>query len=142
MSIYAIVETSSGAVVNRVLLDDPADWSPPDGCFAVEELDPMEIGGTYVDGIYTPPPKPESPPEPVPAITKAQALLYLFSIDKAEADVLAAIATIADPTERAIAEIEWNYRQPFRHDHPLFTALGPAVGITDMEAAFRAAAVL
>ncbi len=83
-----------------------------------------------------------NPPDPVPAITKAQALLYLLSIDNTEADVLAAIATIADPTERAVAEIEWNYRQPFRHDHPLFAALGPAVGITDMEAAFRAAAAL
>ncbi len=83
-----------------------------------------------------------NPPEPVPAITKAQAVLYLKSIDKTEADVLAAIATIADQTERAVAEIEWNYRQPFRHDHPLFAALGPAVGITDMEEAFRAAALL
>lgn len=83
-----------------------------------------------------------NPPDPVPAITKAQALLYLLSIGKTEADVLAAIATITDPTERAIAEIEWNCRQPFRHDHPLFGALGPAVGITDMEAAFRAAALL
>jgi len=81
-------------------------------------------------------------PEPVPTITKAQALLYLLSIGKTEADVLAAIATISDPTERSVAEIEWNYRQPFRHDHPLFAALGPAVGITDMETAFRAAAVL
>lgn len=83
-----------------------------------------------------------NPPEPVPAITKAQALLHLLSIGKTESDVLAAIATITDPTERAVAEIEWNYRQPFRHDHPLFAALGPAVGITDMEAAFRAAALL
>lgn len=81
-------------------------------------------------------------PEPVPAITKAQAVLYLKSIDKTEADVLAAIAAISDPTERSVAEIEWNYRQPFRHDHPLFAALGPAVGITDMEEAFRAAALL
>lgn len=82
------------------------------------------------------------PPDPVPAITKAQALLHLLSIGKTEADVLSAIATISDPTERAVAEIEWNYRQPFRHDHPLFAALGPAVGITDMEAAFREAALL
>lgn len=82
------------------------------------------------------------PPQPVPTITKAQALLYLLSIGKTNADVNAAIASIADPTQRAIAEIEWTFRQPFHHDHPLFIALGPAVGITDLEAAFRIAAAL
>lgn len=83
-----------------------------------------------------------APEPPVPTITKAQALLYLLSIGKTNADVDAAISTIADPTERAVAEIEWNYRQPCHHDHPLFIALGPAVGIPDIEAAFRAAATL
>lgn len=82
------------------------------------------------------------PPQPVPTITKAQALLYLLSIGKTSADVDTAIATIEDPTEHAIAQIEWDYRQPFYHDHPLFIALGPAVGITDMEAAFRVASTL
>lgn len=82
------------------------------------------------------------PPPPVPTITKAQALLYLLSIGKTESDVKASIATISDLNARAVAEIEWNYRQPFHHNHPLFAALGPAVGITDMETAFRIAATL
>lgn len=77
-----------------------------------------------------------------PTITKAQALLYLLSIGKTEADVLTAISTISDAISRAVAEIEWNYRQPFHHDHPLFASLGPAVGISDMGAAFWAASVL
>ncbi len=143
MKTLAVVEQSSGRIINRIVVDADVDWVAPSGHLAIEEIVPMDIGGTYIDGAYAPPPHdPSELPDPVPAITKAQALLYLLSIGKTEADVLSAIATISDPTERAVAEIEWNYRQPFRHDHPLFAALGPAVGITDMEAAFRAAAVL
>lgn len=81
-------------------------------------------------------------PRPVPTISKAQALLYLLMIGKTEANVDAAIATIADPTRRAIAEIEWKHRLTFHHDHPLFIELGPILGITDMAAAFRVAATL
>lgn len=81
-------------------------------------------------------------PQPAPTITKAQALLYLLSIGKTNADVASAIATISDPTAHAVAEIEWAYRQPFHHDHPLFIQLGPVLGIADMEAAFHAASLL
>lgn len=143
MKTFAVIEQSSGRIINRVVVANDVDWVAPTGHLAIEEAVPMDIGGSYIDGIYTPPPHdPSELTDPVPAITKAQALLYLLSIGKTEADVLAAIATISDPAERAVAEIEWNYRQPFRHDHPLFAALGPAVGITDMEAAFRVAALL
>lgn len=78
---------------------------------------------------------------PVPTISKAQALLYLLSIGKTEADVDAEIAKL-EPSARAVAQIEWKHRQPFHHDHPLFIALGPLLGINDMEAAFRMAATL
>lgn len=83
-----------------------------------------------------------NPPPSVPTISKAQALLYLLMIGKTDANVKAAIATIPDATKRAIAEIEWDHRLTFHHDHPLFIALGPLLGITDMVAAFRIAATL
>lgn len=83
-----------------------------------------------------------NPPQPVPTISKAQALLYLLMIGKTDANVKAAIATISDATKRAIAEIEWDHRLTFHHDHPLFMELGPILGITDMIAAFRIAATL
>lgn len=84
------------------------------------------------------------PPAPVPAITKAQCLLWLLQQGKTEADVDAAIAAITDSEARSVAEIEWKYRQPFHSDHPLFAQLAPALGI-DVSAlpdAFRAAAQL
>lgn len=84
------------------------------------------------------------PPAPVPAITKAQCLLWLLQQGKTEADVDAAIAAITDSEARSVAEIEWKYRQLFHSDHPLFAQLAPALGI-DVSAlpdAFRAAAQL
>ena len=85
-----------------------------------------------------------APPVPVPTISKAQALLFLWGIGKSETDVDAAIAAIADPQQRAVAQIEWRYRQPFRHDHPLFAALAPALGIdaADLPDTFRRAALM
>lgn len=82
--------------------------------------------------------------QPVPTISKAQALLWLLQHGKSEADIDALIAVIPDAEQRAVAEIEWRYRQPFHHDHPLFAALAPAIGIAvdDLPAAFRAAALL
>ncbi len=82
-----------------------------------------------------------NPPPPVPTISKAQALLYLLMIGKTEADVDAEIAKL-EPSARAVATIEWKHRLTLHHDHPLFIALGPLLGITDMEAAFRIAATL
>lgn len=118
---------------------------PPDAFNITDEqwLECIENPGRrrFVEGAlveYTPAPVPP----PVPTITKAQALLYLLAIGKTNADVVSAIATIADPVRRAVAAIEWDYRQPFHHDHPLFVSLGPALGITDMEAAFRVASTL
>lgn len=120
----AIIRISDGAFIPN----DPANRD------RVEYEAWIEAGGV-----------PESyvaPPAPVPTISKAQALLYLLSIGRSDADVRAAIAAISDATERAVAEIEWDHRQPFHHDHPLFVQLGPAIGITDMASAFREAAVL
>lgn len=88
-------------------------------------------------------PDPYVPPaDDVPTISKAQALLYLLTLGKTESDVLALIASIPDPQQRAVAEIEWSYRPTFRYDHPLFVQLGPAIGIEDMAQAFREASKL
>jgi hypothetical protein len=63
MAIYAVVD-SSGLIVNRVELDDPESWSPPEGCTIVLETDvPLAIGGTYIDGVYTSPPDLGAPPD-------------------------------------------------------------------------------
>ena len=63
MTTYAVIDDASHLIVNRIVLDEAADWHPPDGHTAIEETDgAMDIGGLYVDGVYTPPPSPELPP--------------------------------------------------------------------------------
>jgi hypothetical protein len=65
MGIYVVIEQATGIIDNRIVLDDPAQWEPPAGHVLVEETgEPMAIGGTYIDGVYTPPPEPEPVPEP------------------------------------------------------------------------------
>jgi hypothetical protein len=91
-----------------------------------------------IDAVMAQPP----PPEP---ITKRQALLYLLSIGKTEANVEAAIDAITDPTAREAARIEWRYPDgPLSADHPLLKMLAPAVGIdvADLPAAFDVAVKL
>jgi hypothetical protein len=97
------------------------------------------LAGGGVPNPYVP------PPEPVPAITKRQALLYLLSRRKAESDVETAIETIQWDGARAATQIEWRYPSgPLRHDHPLIVALAPAIGLSveELPDAFRAAAKL
>jgi hypothetical protein len=83
---------------------------------------------------------------PIPDISKRQALTWLISIGKTEADVLKAINAIADATARARALIDWNYPDgPFKRSNPMFDTFGPTLGIAtraQMDGAFRAAAAL
>ena len=138
--IYIVVD-AQGVITNRIILNSPENFSVPAGHSLFEETYPMGIGASYKDGFYTPLPVPPTQPNPVPTISKAQALLYLLMIGKTEADVDAEIAKL-EPSARAVAQIEWKHRQPFHYDHPLFIELGPLLGITDMVAAFRIAATL
>lgn len=70
---YAVVENSTGLIVNRILLDDPAAWKPPAGFDIVREtVEGMAVGGKVIAGVYTPPQPPRSVPPPN-ALTPAEA---------------------------------------------------------------------
>lgn len=63
--IYAVVTKASGAIVNRIVLDDIAGWPVPDGNILVPETgETLEIGGTVLAGVYAPPVRPLPPPLP------------------------------------------------------------------------------
>jgi hypothetical protein len=71
MPTFAVVD-KSGAVVNRIVLNDLASWTPDDGYSVVEEKSgAMEIGGSLLRGQYTAPkrqaPTLSAPPELTPA---------------------------------------------------------------------------
>lgn len=54
---YAIVETSTGNIVNRTLWDGAKPWSPGDGLTAVPDPENVSvIGGTWTEeGGFAPP---------------------------------------------------------------------------------------
>jgi hypothetical protein len=54
----------AGLIVNRAVVDDGSKWSPEARLTAVEETITMEIGATYINGVYTAPPAPPLPPPP------------------------------------------------------------------------------
>jgi hypothetical protein len=60
---YAIVD-GAGLVINVTEWDGAGGWVPPDGTTAVQ-LDGATIGGTYIGGVYTPPPPPVLTPQQV-----------------------------------------------------------------------------
>ena len=83
MSNYAIVETS-GNISNVVIWDGETEWLPPEGTTAVlvPEGEIVDIGGTYIDGVFSravvefPVAKPElSPAEQIAEMQAALASL-------------------------------------------------------------------
>lgn len=69
MKNFAVVDNSTGKIVNRIALADGAKWSPEDGHSIVEETAAqLDIGGTFIKSVYTPPRSPfpaRTPPDPV-----------------------------------------------------------------------------
>lgn len=64
----------------------------------------------------------------MPPLSARQFRLGLLHSGTTEDDVAAIIAQISDPTERAVADIEWRMADTFERAHPLVTQLGPALG--------------
>lgn len=56
---YAIIEQSTGLVVNVSVWDGESDWQPDPGYIAVMS-ETAQIGWTYKDGEFTPPPPTEA----------------------------------------------------------------------------------
>ena len=60
--IFAIVEDGTGLVVNRCDVESRDELPVQEGRTAVEETGaPMWIGGTYLNGVYTPPVEKSGP---------------------------------------------------------------------------------
>jgi hypothetical protein len=82
----------------------------------------------------------------IPLISKRQMLTWLLqNKNKTDADVLAALDTIADSAAKAQAQIDYLYPDgPFHRANPLFDQLGAefAMSSAEIDAAFVAAAQL
>jgi hypothetical protein len=79
MTVLAVVK--DGEIINRVDVDANSKWSPPDGCFTLDERDTaLEIGGFYRDGVYSPPKRETVPLEPAPVTFLPQDLMAQFTV--------------------------------------------------------------
>jgi hypothetical protein len=70
-------------------------------------------------------------PDSIPQlVTMAQARKAMILSGVSIADVDAAIAGIADPTEKALAQTDWEYSTTVRRDSDLVISLAPALNLT------------
>jgi hypothetical protein len=158
MTTYAVID-GNGMIVNRVAIDDPTQWAPPTGCSIVQEATQVyEIGGTYINGIYTPLPPPPPLPPPVPAAISDRQFFQQLAVQGVITpdDALAAVKTGELPTalrqlvsamppdKQFAATMMIAGATVFERYHPLTIAMGTAYGWTaaQIDVLWRVAAEL
>lgn len=153
--IYIVVD-AHGVITNRIILNAPENYPVPDGYSLFEETEPMDIGATYQDGVYTPLPTP--PPSAIPVnpisdwqffqkladlgiITQAEALASNGGvIPKALLDIIDGLPE----AKRFAAKMRVGGATVYNRTHWLTIAVGHAYGWTDeqIDDFFRSAAAL
>ncbi|ODM77809.1 hypothetical protein [Bradyrhizobium elkanii] len=117
-----------GNIVNAIVLEEGADWTPPEGCaIAVGDY---AIGGTLVGGVYSPPAPPVTdplPPPPPPDSCTKLGLKRAFDELGTWASVKAAIAADANVQE------EWDLATEIRRADPLVQHMITIVGLSDAQ---------
>lgn len=143
MARYAVID--GGNVEN--IIEAEAGFELP-GKLLVLAAEGADIGGTYVDGVFTPPPPP--PPEPVPVpevISRRQFYQGLAVAGKiSQADALAAIKSstvppalqvmldaMTDPDEQFAADMILSGAGDFNRHHPLVMVIAVAEGMSEQD---------
>ena len=87
---YIIID-ADGLITNAIEWDGESDWSPPEGCTAIES-EAGSPGDSYIDGVVIPAPPPPVP-EPEPAVPTFEELVaQASSFEELKALVAAKIA--------------------------------------------------
>ncbi|MGN8547684.1 hypothetical protein ACQPTN_24080 [Bradyrhizobium sp. 13971] len=117
-----------GNIVNAIVLEDGAEWTPPEG-LTIATGD-FAIGGKLVGGVYTAPPAPAAdplPPPPPPDFCTKLGLKRAFDELGTWAAVKAAIAADANVQE------EWDLATEIRRADPLVQHMIAVVGLSDVQ---------
>lgn len=80
----------------------------------------------------TPEPADTPAAAPIDSVTMRQARLALLGAGLLD-DVEAAIAGVADVTQRQAVQIEWEYAQEVRRDHQWVQSLAAMLGLTEAQ---------
>lgn len=127
MEVLGYTETGSIAIIDHgeelVVPDDPlnrhrrliADW---------------EAEGNTIPPYAPPTMTDEEKRAAMPSLTARQFRLGMIASGITLASVQAAVDGIVDPTERAIAQVEWEYATQFERLHPLIMQLSGSLGLT------------
>lgn len=114
---YALIKQSDNIIYNIIELDNPTNYTPPEG-FDLVKIIEGGIGWRYVDGEAIPPSQPEPPVPAIPAtVSMRQARLQLLATNHL-ATVDAAVAAMG-----AAAGIEWEYATEVRRNNPLVVGI-------------------
>ena len=124
---HAIVE---GGLVTNVIL------APPGFEGGVECGPEVGIGWSYAGGQFeapAAPPEPEPSTNPVDYPLKRWEFRAMVSFLDVGASIEAAIQSIPDPLQRAVALARYKDSDVYVRDDPLFETLAPAVGLTPQQ---------
>jgi hypothetical protein len=122
MSLYAVV-SPSGSVLNLVTWDGQTTYNvAPNTLVAATGQPNAEIGGTYLNGVFTAP-APAAPMVPV-SVTAVQIRLALT-----QQNLLATVntAAAADP----MVNTYWEYSTTFERAHPLIAQMAKNLNLPD-----------
>ena len=124
-----LCKIENGVVTNRAHFDGavPDGWVQDAGGTWIQS-DTAQIGWTYTDGVFSPPPAPSPPPPTVPnAVTKLQLVRALRQLGKEEI-FWAALAGADVTTNR-----DWSLAVEITRTDPLVTAFAQGLGLSSDE---------
>lgn len=110
MSTYALIEISTGMVVNTIVLDESSSWTDPDGYITIQ-TDVASTGWSYVDGVFSPPPIPPLTPDEIFAANQMRQSSLLAQASQPMTAILIALQLDATDSVTVSARAWRNYYQ-------------------------------
>jgi hypothetical protein len=114
MANYAVINQSESIVVNVVCWDGEAEWSPPEGCIAVES-DFAGIGWVYSGGSFFAPAESQSTAEEILSSNQLRLLSLQSNASRVMTPLLVSLQLgEATDSEKALAKLWRDYSRELK----------------------------
>lgn len=123
---YAYIDSSTMIVVNLIEVDPDIPYTPDEG-YQIVPSDTANIGDTYVDGVFVPPPPPVLSPSEILAVNTAAQKNLMYPYPSALLSLIMAF-DIGDRTDQAAIEVaDWQqfYRDVMSTDITVLNPIWP-----------------